>query len=435
MRPLRRRAVFWFRRETPRIEGYTNLDAGGCAWQIDHSIVFSMASESDKKKPTKGKHVKGNGADTVEPKAPTNGQPVEIPESLDVETSFESYPADEYRHDELGLSDDAVRDMYRNMLLQRRFEERAAQMYGRQKIAGFLHLYIGQEAVSTGSAWAMEIGKDSVITAYRDHGIGLALGMTPNECMAELYGKITGSSRGKGGSMHYFKKELNFYGGHGIVGGHIAVGVGIAFAHKYREDGGACLTYFGDGAVGQGSFHEAANLAALYKVPCIFVIENNQYAMGTATTRAFAQPEFHRYAASYNMPGSLANGMDVFSVYKAVSDHLALAREGQPSILEVRTYRYRGHSMSDPANYRTKEELDEKKNDDPIIRLKGYLLENDLASNESLDAVDEEVKKEVMDAVEFSENSEFPPIESIYEDVYTQEDYPFLTNGHAKSGK
>ncbi len=391
-----------------------------------------MASDRQKKKkPTDPDKANGNGTETAEKEAITNGQTVDVPESLGVEASFESYPAGEYKHDDLGLSDDNVRAMYRNMLLQRRFEERAAQMYGRQKISGFLHLYIGQEAVSTGSAYAMDIGTDSVITAYRDHGIGLALGMSPNECMAELFGKIDGSSRGKGGSMHYFKKELNFYGGHGIVGGHIAVGVGIAFAHKYREDGGACLTYFGDGAVGQGAFHESANLASLYDVPCIFVIENNQYAMGTATHRAFAQPEFHRYAASYGMPGSLANGMDVFSVYKAISEHLEMARNNQPSMLEVRTYRYRGHSMSDPANYRTKDELDQKKNEDPIIRLKGYLLENDLSSNEEFDEWDEEIKQEVMNAVEFSEESEFPPIESIYEDVYTQEDYPFLTNGHA----
>lgn len=393
-----------------------------------------MASDRQKKKSDKGEKGNGNGAETAEKEARKNGQTVDVSDTLGVEASFESYPAGEYSHDELGLSDDQVRMMYRNMLLQRRFEERAAQMYGRQKIAGFLHLYIGQEAVSTGSAYAIEIGKDSVITAYRDHGLGLALGMTPNECMAELFGKIGGSSRGKGGSMHYFKKELNFYGGHGIVGGHIAVGVGIAFAHKYKEDGGVCLTYFGDGAVGQGAFHEAANLASLYGVPCIFIVENNQYAMGTATHRAFAQPEFHRYAASYGMPGSLANGMDVFSVHKAMTDHIEMARNGQPSILEVRTYRYRGHSMSDPANYRTKDELDEKKNEDPIIRLKGYILENDLSSNEELDGWDEEIKEEVMNAVEFSEESEFPPIETMYQDVYTQEDYPFLTNGHAGKG-
>ena len=392
-----------------------------------------MASESqNKKKSKKSEQAAGFATqEVVEEKGRANGQPVELPKNPGLDVRFDTYRADAYTHEELGISEDQVRAMYRNMLLQRRFEERAAQMYGKQKIAGFLHLYIGQEAVSTGAVGALEIGKDSVITAYRDHGLGLALGMTPNECMAELFGKKTGSSKGKGGSMHYFKREVNFYGGHGIVGGHIAVGAGIAFAHKYKEDGGVCLTFFGDGAVGQGSFHEAANLASLYQLPVIFVIENNQYAMGTATHRAFAEPDFHRYAVSYNMHSSLANGMDVFTIYKAMSDHVRLARENKPSILEIRTYRYRGHSMSDPANYRTKEELDEKKNEDPIIRLKGYIIENEISTNEDLDQVDEEVKQEVMDSVEFSEESEFPELSAIYDDVYAQKDYPFLTNGLA----
>lgn len=358
-----------------------------------------------------------------------NGQVVDIPDEVGVEVTFKTYQADAYTHDELGLSEEQVLDMYRNMLLQRRFEERAAQMYGKQKIAGFLHLYIGQEAVSTGTAWAMEIGLDSVITAYRDHGIALALGMDPNACMAELFGKIDGCSRGKGGSMHFFSAEKRMYGGHGIVGGHIPVGVGLAFAHKYKEDGGVSLTFFGDGAVNQGSFHEAINLAGLYKLPSILVIENNQYAMGTAVQRAAAEPDFYKQAVGYNVPGALVNGMDVFSVYKAMQDHIALARdENQPSLMEIRTYRYRGHSMSDPGKYRTKEELEGKKNEDPIIRLKAYLLDRDLSSNDRLDEIDEEVKQEVLDSVEFSENSPFPPIETIYEDVYVQQDYPFLTN-------
>ena len=391
-----------------------------------------MAGETRKKarkaaKPATDGEAEGNGV----PVASRNGHSGVTAEdgvASGADESFIHYPAGVYTHDELGFSGDQVHAMYRNMLLQRRFEERAAQMYGKQKIGGFLHLYIGQEAVSTGSAYAMEIGKDSVITAYRDHGLGLALGMTANECMAELFGKVGGSSRGKGGSMHYFKKELNFYGGHGIVGGHIAVGAGIAFAHKYKGDGGVCLTYFGDGAVGQGSFHETMNLAALYETPCVFVIENNEYAMGTATHRAFAQTDFYRYAHNYGMASSLASGMDIFSVYKAMSDHIAKARNNRPSILEVRTYRYRGHSMSDPANYRTKEELDSMKEEDPIIRLKGYMLEHELASNEELDAVDDEVKQEVMDAVTFSEESDAPAIREIYEDVYSQGDYPFLTD-------
>lgn len=384
-----------------------------------------MAGETRKKarQPVAEGKAQGNGISAVS----QNGHSDATAEDGAGEACVD-YPAGAHTHEELGLSDDQVRAMYRNMLLQRRFEERAAQMYGKQKIGGFLHLYIGQEAVSTGSAYAMEIGKDSVITAYRDHGLGLALGMTSNECMAELFGKVGGSSRGKGGSMHYFKKELNFYGGHGIVGGHIAVGAGIAFAHKYKGDGGVCLTYFGDGAVGQGSFHEAMNLAALYETPCVFVIENNEYAMGTATHRAFAQPDFYRYADSYGMPSSLASGMDIFSVYKAMSDHIAMARSNRPSILEVRTYRYRGHSMSDPANYRTKEELDSMKEEDPIIRLKGYMLERELTSNEELDAADAEIKQEVMDSVAFSEESPAPATSEIYEHVYAQTDYPFLTD-------
>ncbi len=392
-----------------------------------------MASQTKNKRNVSRKganpEAKGDAAEQQEgverPQRP-NGQVVDIPEHLELEVTFRTYPAGKYTHDELGLSKEQVVDMYRNMLLQRRFEERAAQMYGKQKIAGFLHLYIGQEAVSTGAIGALKVGLDSVITAYRDHGLGLALGMTANECMAELFGKIGGSSRGKGGSMHYFKKEVGFYGGHGIVGGHIPVGVGLAFAHKYKESGGVSLTFFGDGAVGQGSFHEAANLASLYKLPSILVIENNQYAMGTATHRAFAEPDFHKYAVSYDMPAALVNGMDVFSVLKAFRDHVAMAREGQPSLLEVRTYRYRGHSMSDPGKYRTKEELEQKKNEDPIFRLKAYMLDKQLADNELFDQIDEEVKQEVMDAVDFAEESEFPPIETAYEDVYVQEDYPFL---------
>lgn len=390
-----------------------------------------MAETENKKKSPRSEKTKGSGSGHDGSPSQANGRHVDLPDALDVERTFKTYQAGEFTHDELGLSKEQVVAMYRDMLLQRRFEERAAQMYGRQKIAGFLHLYIGQEAVSTGSVSAINIGQDSIITAYRDHGLGLALGMTPNECMAELFGKVTGSSKGKGGSMHFFKKDLNFYGGHGIVGGHIAVGVGLAFAHQYNDDGGCNLTFFGDGAVGQGSFHEAANLAALYKLPIVLIIENNQYAMGTATHRAFAQPDFHRYGVSYDIPSSVANGMDVFTVLKAVSDHVEMARAGRPSLLEVRTYRYRGHSMSDPANYRTKDELDQKKEEDPIILLKSYLLEHEISSNDDLDAVDNEVKQVVLEAVEFAEESDFPPIESIYEDLYVQEDYPFLTNGHA----
>ena len=362
------------------------------------------------------------------PKASAKKSPAEneFPTSLSLNVEFATYPAESYTHQELGLSVDQVLSMYRNMLLQRRFEERAAQMYGKQKIAGFLHLYIGQEAISTGTATAIEIGKDTLITAYRDHGHGLALGMSANECMAEMFGKVGGCSRGKGGSMHFFSKEKGLYGGHGIVGAHVPVGVGMAFAHKYKEDGGVSISFYGDGAAGQGSIHEASNLASLYELPAILVVENNQYAMGTAVHRAFAETEFTHHAVGYRMKGALVDGMDVFSVLKAMQDHVALARQNKPSMLEIRTYRYRGHSMSDPQKYRTKEELEAKKNQDPIIRLKAYILQHKLTTVKALDAIDDDVKDEVMASVEFAENSPVPDLSEIYEHIYSDTDYPFL---------
>jgi len=358
--------------------------------------------------------------------AEDSGAPQVPDHEIRFETVIPTYQAGGYTHEDLGLTVDQLKAMYHNMVLQRRFEERAAQMYGKQKIAGFLHLYIGQEAVSTGTAAALKIGLDSVITAYRDHGIGLALGMTADECMAELFGREGGSSKGKGGSMHYFKAEKGFYGGHGIVGGHVPVGIGLAFSHKYMEDGGMSVTFLGDGAVGQGAVHEALNLAAAFKLPAVVVIENNQYAMGTAVHRVFGQPEFSRLAVAYNMRSVVVNGMDVLTVTKAMQDAVALAREGTPTLIDMRTYRYRGHSMSDPQNYRTKEELESKKSEDPIIRLKAYMLDRQLATNEELDAVDDDVKEIVRASVEFADNSPFPSIESAYEDVYVQENYPFL---------
>ncbi len=344
-----------------------------------------------------------------------------------VEFTFNHYKGGAFGHEELGMSADDLRETYRSMTLQRRFEERAAQMYGKQKIAGFLHLYIGQEAVSTGTVNALKVGDDSVITAYRDHGIGLALGMTPDECMAELFGKVGGSSRGKGGSMHYFKKEVGMFGGHGIVGAHVPVGVGIAFAHKYKEDGGVCIVFLGDGAVGQGAVHEALNLASLYKLPVVVVIENNNYAMGTSTERAFGQPEFSRLAVGYDIASSVVDGMDVLTVTKALRDHVEMAREGKPSLIEMKTYRYRGHSMSDPQNYRTKEEMDAKKDEDPILRLKAYMVGHKLATSDELDAIDDETKEVVLKAVEFADNSPLPGIETAYENVYSQKDYPFIS--------
>ena len=373
-----------------------------------------MASETGKKKAK----VKQNKS---------NGQAALVPERHTIEVTFDTYLADAYTHEDLDLSTEDVLDMYRNMLLQRRFEERSAQMYGKQKIAGFLHLYIGQEAISTGTARALKLGHDTVITAYRDHGIALALGMDTNACMAELFGKVDGCSKGKGGSMHFFSKEKRLFGGHGIVGAHIPVAVGIAFAHKYKEDGGVCVGFFGDGAIWQGAFHEASNLAGLYKLPVVLVVENNEYAMGTSVERAAAEPDLYKQSVSYAMPGVVVDGMDVFSVCKAMRDHVAMARNFQPSFVEIRTYRYRGHSMSDPQKYRTKEERASNKDQDPILRLKSYLLTNDLADNDTLDAIYEEVNQEVKASVEFAENSPFPPLEAIYENVYSQEDFPFLT--------
>ncbi|MEM0962470.1 MAG: pyruvate dehydrogenase (acetyl-transferring) E1 component subunit alpha [Bacteroidota bacterium] len=357
-------------------------------------------------------------------KASSNGAAAFTPETPDVRI----YRNSGHTHESLGLSAETVLDMYRNMLLQRRFEERAAQMYGRQKIAGFLHLYIGQEAVSTGSVWAIR-DTDPIITAYRDHGLALARGMSSNAGMAELFGKIDGCSRGKGGSMHFFDVSKHFYGGHGIVGGQIPVGVGMGFASKYKEDGGCSLTFFGDGAINQGAFHEAANLASLYDVPALIIVENNEYAMGTSVHRSRGDAQLYKQAYPYGMTAAVVDGMDLFEVYgafKALSDEARGETDGQtkPFFVEVQTYRYRGHSMSDPQKYRTKEEMEAKKNEDPIVRTRLYVLENDLATDEQLDAIDEEVKAEVMAAVEFADNSPAPPVETMYEDVFTEEGVP-----------
>lgn len=338
-----------------------------------------------------------------------------------------------HTHESLGLSADDVLAMYRNMLLQRRFEERAAQMYGRQKISGFLHLYIGQEAVSTGAVWGTR-PDDPIITAYRDHGLALARGMSTDAGMAELFGKIEGCSRGKGGSMHFFDVEKGFYGGHGIVGGQIPVGVGMGFACKYQKTGGVALTFFGDGAINQGAFHEAANLAALYKVPVLIIVENNEYAMGTSVTRSRGDANLWKSGYPYGMKAAVIDGMDLFECYgafKTLADEARGGADGEgephPIFVEVRTYRYRGHSMSDPQKYRTKEEMEAKKSEDPIVRTKLYIAEHELATDEQLDQIDEEVKAEVMAAVEFAEKSPFPPVETMYEDVYVQDDYPFIS--------
>jgi pyruvate dehydrogenase E1 component alpha subunit len=345
-----------------------------------------------------------------------NGQP----DSAADGARFRRYVGTDHTHESVGLSAETVLDMYRNMLLQRRFEERAAQAYGRQKIAGFLHLYIGQEAVSTGAVWGTR-PTDPIITAYRDHGLALARGMSANAGMAELYGRIDGCSRGKGGSMHFFDAERHFYGGHGIVGGQIPVGVGMAFACKYQENDGCSLTFFGDGAINQGAFHEAANLAALYELPALLICENNEYAMGTSVSRSTAETDLYKQAYAYGMTGALVDGMDLFTVYHAIRELADEARKGHPALVEVRTYRYRGHSMSDPQKYRTKEEMEAKKEEDPIVRTKKYILEAGLAGEKAVDAIDESVKEEINAAVDFAEKSPVPPVETMYEDIYASD--------------
>jgi pyruvate dehydrogenase E1 component alpha subunit len=315
---------------------------------------------------------------------------------------------------------------FENMLLQRRFEEKAGQLYGQQKIRGFCHLYIGQEACSAGAASALT-KDDKYITAYRDHGIPLALGTDPKAIMAELYGKKTGTTKGKGGSMHIFDKEHNFVGGHGIVGAQIPLGAGIAFAEKYNKTGNLCICYFGDGAVRQGAFHEALNMAMSWKLPVIFVVENNGYAMGTSVARTSNVTELYTLGEAYDIPSEPVDGMNVEAIHEAVSRAAERARKGDgPTFLEFRTYRYRGHSMSDPQKYRSKEEVEEYKHRDPIEYVRAIILENKFASEEELDAIDKKVKDIVAESVQFAEDSDFPDAKEAYTNVYAEDDYPFI---------
>jgi len=316
---------------------------------------------------------------------------------------------------------------YENMLLQRRFEEKAGQLYGQQKISGFCHLYIGQEACSSGSVSALKEG-DKWITAYRDHGQPLALGSDPKKVMAELMAKATGISKGKGGSMHMFDKEKGFFGGHGIVGGQVPLGAGIAFAEKYNKTGNLCICMMGDGAVRQGAFHEALNMAMTWKLPVIFVIENNGYAMGTSVGRTSNVTDLYILGESYDMPSSPVDAMNPENVHVAVEEAADRARRGDgPTLLEFRTYRYKGHSMSDPAKYRTKDELNEYKDRDPIEYVKAKLVDNKWATEDELKDIDKRIKDEVLECVKFAEDSPYPDPSEAYKDVYVQEDYPFIT--------
>ena len=309
-------------------------------------------------------------------------------------------------------------DFYRQMLLIRRFEERAGQLYGLGLIGGFCHLYIGQEAVAVGMQSALEVGKDSVITGYRDHGHMLAYGIDPKLIMAELTGRAAGISKGKGGSMHMFSVDHGFYGGHGIVGAQVSLGTGLAFKHKYANDGGVCVAYFGDGAANQGQVYESFNMAELWKLPIIYVIENNQYAMGTSVNRSSAEDQLFRRGESFRIPGLQIDGMDVLAVRGAAEVAVEWVRSGKgPILLELKTYRYRGHSMSDPAKYRSREEVQAvREKSDPIEQLKRDLLAAGV-SEDDIKKIDNEIKAQVVEAADFAEQMPEPEPQELYTDV------------------
>ncbi len=315
---------------------------------------------------------------------------------------------------------------YEDMLTIRRFEEAVGNLYLQQKFGGFCHLYIGQEAVAAGFASAMEKG-DKVITAYRDHAHPIALGMDPKYVMAELYGKSTGCSKGKGGSMHMFDKTLNMMGGHGIVGAQIPMGAGIAFAEMYNGTKNVCLTFMGDGAVRQGALHETFNMAMLWKIPVVFIVENNNYAMGTSIERTTNVTDLSKLGLSYDMPSESVDGMSVEAVHEAIEKAANHCRSGEgPYLLDIRTYRFKGHSMSDPQKYRTKDELNEFKGKDPIAQVLSIIMDQGWLNEKGVEKIEAKAKEKVNESIEFAENSPLPELEELYTDIYTQEDYPYI---------
>jgi pyruvate dehydrogenase E1 component alpha subunit len=320
------------------------------------------------------------------------------------------------------VSAEELLGFYREMLLIRRFEEKAGQLYGMGLIGGFCHLYIGQEAVVVGLESATKDG-DKRITTYRDHGHMLACGMDPKGVMAELTGRQDGYSRGKGGSMHMFSKEKDFYGGHGIVGANVPLGAGLAFSDKYRGNDNVTFTYFGDGAANQGQVYETFNMAALWDLPVIFVIENNQYAMGTSQKRSTSTPDLYTRGEAFGIPGEIVDGMDVLAVKEASEKAVAHCRSGAgPYVLEVKTYRYRGHSMSDPAKYRTRDEVQKMREErDPIEQVRSLLLTGKHATEDDLKAIDKEIKATVNEAAEFAKESPEPHLDELWTDIYAEE--------------
>lgn len=315
---------------------------------------------------------------------------------------------------------------YKDMLIYRKLEEKAQQLYIQQKIRGFCHLYIGQEAIAAAVKSSCKHGLDKVISAYRVHVLPIAMGMHPKYVMAELLGKKTGCSKGKGGSMHMFSKEHNFFGGHGIVGGQIPLGAGMAFADKYKENNGVTLCFFGDGAIRQGAFHETMNMAMSWKLPCLFIVENNMYAMGTSVKRTSNVTNLYKLGSAYDMFSYQIDGMDVEKVHEGLKKGLDYSREGKgPCLIEINTYRYKGHSMSDPAKYRTKEEVEKYKSQDPINQILEKIKKNKLLTTEEVEKINVEAKDVIDESVKFAEDSDFPDKSELYEDIYYNNDYPF----------
>lgn len=330
------------------------------------------------------------------------------------------------RREKLGQKD--YIEWYKDMLLMRKFEEKCGQLYIQQKFGGFCHLYIGQEAILAGMAAAID-PTDRMITAYRDHAHPLIIGTDPKKVMAELYGKKTGTSKGKGGSMHMFDKERNLFGGHGIVGGQIGLGAGIAFADKYNDEKRATICFMGDGAARQGILHETFNMAMVWKLPVVFIIENNQYAMGTSVKRTSNVHDMSKLGLSYDMPSESVDGMSPEAVHKAILKAADRAKAGEgPTLLDIQTYRYKGHSMSDPQKYRTKEEVEDYKSKDPIQVTLNKIKTKKWLSEEEIKDIQKDVAKIIDDAVKFAEESPMPDASELYEDVYMQEDYPFITD-------
>lgn len=316
---------------------------------------------------------------------------------------------------------------YELMLRIRRFEERALMLYGQQKIRGFCHVYIGQEAITAGMETALR-REDAIVTAYRQHGTAIGRGIEPKAAMAELFGKITGCNKGKGGSMHFFSREKRYFGGNGIVGAQIPIGAGIAFAEKYRGTDNLCVTMFGDGAARQGALHEAFNMAMTWKLPVLFVCENNHYAMGTSVKRTSNVTDLYKLGFGYDMPSEPVDGMRPESVYEAIAKAVEHIRKGNgPYFLEIKTYRYKGHSVSDPATYRSKDEVEEYKNMDPILKVEKTLLDQ-FKAEEDIQAIKEAIRKEIDEAVQFAEESPYPDASELFADNYVQEDYPFITD-------